>query len=1416
MPNNLLTQEELNNLIREPDVAYQDQLLENNQENIVFNINRIFQKECSEKYVDYVKSELGKILVASNDQHDDVLKTALIDYLKKHWEIFGQTSLSYTALPNHPVTQLLVNLAERLSERDKAPAIGYLLPGVYTQHFTEEDQNLDNQDLQTVLATHIIDESGQYLIPAKMVLDDAKVIEAPTEDEINYKTVNGLFNPYYNTSDTEQKHKFVSKPDLMRLYDYSPESRLLYNAYQRYWAAATDKATLLGQLNTLIPVLKTNDAHGGFGKETDVGEAAYTAIPTFIDYYRRLNPMSIQYAEGKPTSDTLDQIMGEERKLGYVIVTTGADAGLYCVNRYEEGEKNIKKLCNDQTPARYPLTLLRQRSFDEAKALDHKQEGQPMLVHADDQYHLYGRQDDGTWRFVTIQIAARIRLSEQDNAPSNLALGNVPVAIYEAIDQAKAHIEEKTMLSALIEACQATITCSNEQLNIIHAHTGHMDLTEFSNVPESVRIPIADAWDFIQNPARNLTATETTETCIGTIREHLETAVQQHTDVLDTIQWSEVDKKYNLQACKEKLAEARRAFDQSNIQGQDFLLPTPQMLTTINHPLHIRTDDKFEWFCHFPSDVMQAFFKNENEDSPKKYFQQHYLDFQKFGQLLLKVPASAFPVLLDNRVPPLSNSNWGQLMQFMTDEAKKDALLDWRLLKQPENVFDFTGVIEYSPTPLLREIAFNTWKGDLPALIRSAGDLSHVLGCLELNDSQKEFVFEQVKNRLTDMISNSRAALAIIEPLNASQRNVVFDIVINNVDRNISLILECLDRDPELKETKNGQDVIARIDDCAQLGNVLTYFDENQRDVLFNKIMESKVPCSIFVYSIHTFVGWLRSLNDEQRGVVLTAVGVKRLLKLLGNEYPYYYLLGILKVLNNTQCVWVLNDLGDNLPNIIKDTQQLGFILNLLDEPSKYGILLEALENNLPTFFQDENACRNMMSMIKDESKKVATFEALKPYLQNIIKNNDAFLGFFDSLPSSTREDFIKGLQGSLSEYIDTSEELGEVLQHLSNDRISSVLLTLKDKLPDIVKNGKDLGNVLKFISHNKQPECNTILEAFEERLPEIIKTSENLVEVLCEQNEGKLFVFNALREQVLRVIRTPYDLAKLINSRYIPKDAIFKLLGDKLPIILATQQDLNLLNEFLLSSVISGTNLQLIKNEMNFIRAQWKRIPEPSQIHEPPPINKHEVRSQRTEKMEKMEKMEKIDEKLTSYIETRQGQYTFHWDFLGVMAFVHWLVGGAWIKSKDTKIAAATYARHAHQNSAESLVTLKEFKKEPTKEQLNQNHQNTYLLIGQHAERTLYYVDYSGEKTAVGIKNMDDVIKYFNHSDYGRQFTYDEIHQGLSKHIHGMLPTDAQLKALQDGSLGEIVRQKGLDETILSGTKRIDETNPGPTQGFS
>ena len=44
MPNNLLTQEELNNLIREPDVAYQDQLLENNQENIVFNINRIFKQ----------------------------------------------------------------------------------------------------------------------------------------------------------------------------------------------------------------------------------------------------------------------------------------------------------------------------------------------------------------------------------------------------------------------------------------------------------------------------------------------------------------------------------------------------------------------------------------------------------------------------------------------------------------------------------------------------------------------------------------------------------------------------------------------------------------------------------------------------------------------------------------------------------------------------------------------------------------------------------------------------------------------------------------------------------------------------------------------------------------------------------------------------------------------------------------------------------------------------------------------------------------------------------------------------------------------------------------------------------------------------------------------------------------------------
>jgi len=183
------------------------------------------------------------------------------------------------------------------------------------------------------------------------------------------------------------------------------------------------------------------------------------------------------------------------------------------------------------------------------------------------------------------------------------------------------------------------------------------------------------------------------------------------------------------------------------------------------------------------------------------------------------------------------------------------------------------------------------------------------------------------------------------------------------------------------------------------------------------------------------------------------------------------------------------------------------------------------------------------------------------------------------------------------------------------------------------------------------------------------------------------------------------------------------------------------------------------------------------------------------------------LKSKLERYIDTRKEEYSFHWDFLHIMTALNWLFGEAFVKSKETKLNAATYALLSHTHPEQSLVKLQALHEMPSETELNEQHKNSYLLItNRDAPNTLYYIDYEGKSREVRIQTSSEasvnLVLFFEDHVANQPLTYQAISDGLKDMVAHKLPTDAQLEALKEGLLGDIMTGSGED-AILNGTLR-------------
>tara|TARA_R110002110_G_scaffold390102_1_gene602938 strand:- start:3981 stop:7088 length:3108 start_codon:yes stop_codon:yes gene_type:complete len=219
------------------------------------------------------------INLAEASQEDDP-NTAIEKILKENWDLISGTCLSYTALPEDESTLLLCDIAEHIGEQNGKPALKVLIPTIAITSIHDDYPDLvgnDSPDIRDTLKTHILSQSGTYLIPL-LVLGKLTVPWNPSSKLPNY---------YYDYASMLDDDAFIRESEYQRLLTHSKHTQDLSTSKENYEDFLNDKSSLLGHLNTLSKHLRFNSA-SGIGQEENAGEGAYNAILRFNEYYSLL------------------------------------------------------------------------------------------------------------------------------------------------------------------------------------------------------------------------------------------------------------------------------------------------------------------------------------------------------------------------------------------------------------------------------------------------------------------------------------------------------------------------------------------------------------------------------------------------------------------------------------------------------------------------------------------------------------------------------------------------------------------------------------------------------------------------------------------------------------------------------------------------------------------------------------------------------------------------------------------------------------------------------------------------------------------------------------------------------------------------------------------------------------------------
>ncbi|MCW8450689.1 hypothetical protein [Legionella quinlivanii] len=239
---------------------------------------------------------------------------ALEQALRNNWMLIRNSLLSYTALPLHPLTAIwceaakLIASARSRAEEPVNPLL-LLIPElqcVISQHEDYPDlipvfnrtTGQWEMDLLKILSTHILNDAGTHLIPLSTLLKLDETVGLPV-----------IYNPYFDDN-TDPASVELKEKETSRLYHYSFDTQIIYEAKQRFDVLAENNEGLLGQLRLLRKKMKENSRQGGQGTELEAGAYFDNSMLDFISWYNEIEDHSEEPNEVRLFIQTLRDFSG--------------------------------------------------------------------------------------------------------------------------------------------------------------------------------------------------------------------------------------------------------------------------------------------------------------------------------------------------------------------------------------------------------------------------------------------------------------------------------------------------------------------------------------------------------------------------------------------------------------------------------------------------------------------------------------------------------------------------------------------------------------------------------------------------------------------------------------------------------------------------------------------------------------------------------------------------------------------------------------------------------------------------------------------------------------------------------------------------------------------------------------------------
>lgn len=444
----------------------------------------------------------------------------------------------------------------------------------------------------------------------------------------------------------------------------------------------------------------------------------------------------------------------------------------------------------------------------------------------------------------------------------------------------------------------------------------------------------------------------------------------------------------------------------------------------------------------------------------------------------------------------LSPNNFRAVLEHLNDSQRREVYEMFReeLPLMVDQLSDFTDILTYLDIEQI-EIFCESLDKIIYQFIQPLERFAQVLSVLD--DNRKDKFYHLFKKIVHENVYSSKDFNDILQNLNPGQKKEFYE---------------------ELKEDLPL--FVFSIDDCCE---ILQYLDEAHQAEVLNTFKDyfSKEPNSIekIFYMIYP-------LHPNQIRIILQ-IYQKNWLPLIKDNIHVFS--KNFWALNKEQRLTFYELYQDRLPDIIQSPRDFHSMMKDLEEPSKNKIY-ERFKDDWKNLIQSEEDYKNIVRVL-NFSDRISLYKALKKDSPYLVGSINSFIQFLGDLDITEVKAICQQFKTDIVQLLRNSEDFFNFcayLQYYSEAHVDIVAEILKDHLPPLIKNAKDL----KFISFLNTTHQQIIFEKIICRFSQLIGTPQDINDIFLRISSAHCIeICRLFREQLFEIVRSPEAYAAMLMN---------------------------------------------------------------------------------------------------------------------------------------------------------------------------------------------------------------------------------------------------------------------------------------------